>query len=339
MTSGTPLHRGTELSPLVVRHDLRIKSSSDAWLSLHLHAVAPAAGASRAVLLLHGATLSGYLFDPPAPALSWQKQLAARGWASYALDARGFGGSTRPSSGDAGFDEQRPFGRAAEGVADVADAMRFLRTRLGHAEVALAGFSWGTILAGSFAAMHPDAVDRLVLYAPIYAERNPGWLERLRDPRDHAVFNPAFGAYRWTTAQALRERWDDDIPVADKETWRSPQVLDAVIEGALGSDPQSGGRAPPAFRAPNGPFEDVFRACSGQALYDASAIRAPALLVRGDADTTSTDADARHLLDRLGSRLKRYRTVSPGSHFVCFERSAPQLLAACEEFLETPGTG
>lgn len=322
------------MSAEIMRSSLHVRASSSPWLTLHLHAVAPAAGTSRAVLLLHGATLSGFVFDPPSPALSLQSRLAAHGWASYALDARGFGGSTRPGEGDAGFDPQQPFGRAAEGVSDVADAVRFLHEGLGHDEVAMIGFSWGTILAASFAAAHPEALSRLVLYAPIYAERNPLWIERLANPRNEGVFRSNFGAYRWTTGEALRARWDDDILVAEKDRWRAPEVLDVVIEAALASDPLSRSRTPPAFRAPNGPLEDLFHACSGLRLYDPAAIRVPTLLVRGDADTTSTDPDARRLLGELGSSMKHYRIVGPGSHWIFFERSASQLFAACEEFLD-----
>jgi pimeloyl-ACP methyl ester carboxylesterase len=157
------MDRKIEPSASVVRRSFRIRASSAPWLTLHLHAVTPGERAARAVLLLHGATLSGYVFDPPAPAPSWQARLAARGWATYALDARGFGNSTRPAPGDHGFDDSRPFGRAADGVADVADAMRFIREQRGHAVVALVGFSWGTILAGCFAAAHPDSASRLTL--------------------------------------------------------------------------------------------------------------------------------------------------------------------------------
>lgn len=329
------MNRRIEPSLPIVKRSFSIKSSSAPWLALHLHGVTPAENAQRAVLLLHGATLSGYIFDPPAPAPSWQERLAARGWATYALDARGFGRSTRPVPGGPGCDENRPFAHAEDGVADVADVMRFLRAERGHAQVALVGFSWGTILAGCFLAAHPEAVSKLVLYAPIYAEPNPAWIEKLCDPRKPAAFNPAFGAYRWTTAEALRARWDADIPIADKEAWRAKEVLGAVLEGALACDPLSSNRAPPAFRAPSGPFADLFRAFTGRPIYDPSTIRAPALIVRGDADTTSTDADSQRLLRDLGSDVKRYRTIASGSHFAFFERSAPLLFEACEEFLET----
>jgi pimeloyl-ACP methyl ester carboxylesterase len=328
------MNRGIDAPVPLLRRSFRFASRSAPWLTLALHAVVPPApGAARAVLLLHGATLSGYLFDPPAPAPSLQERLAGRGWPSYALDVRGFGHSTRPGPGTPGFDAARPFARAAECVADVAEAVRFLREERGHAEVALMGFSWGTVLAGCYVAAHPGTVSPLVLYAPLYAEANAGWMSLLRDPREPAALNRAFGAYRWTTTQALRERWDADIPVPDKSAWRSDEVLAAVLAGALEVDPRSGERAPPAFRSPNGPFADLFEAFSGRPPYAAAAIREPVLVVRGEGDSTSTQADARRVLRELGSKVKRYRSVARGSHFALLERSAPALHGACEEFL------
>lgn len=317
----------------MIRGRFCLPSRSAPWLTLALRAVAPAAGAKRAVLLLHGATLPGFLFDPRPPAPSLLSYLAGLGFAAYALDLRGFGDSTRPEAGTPRFDAARPFARAAECVADVADALRFLREERGHESVALMGFSWGTVVAGCFAAAHPGAASALVLYAPIHAEPNPGWMLLLRDPDDPSILSRAYGAYRWTTAQALRDRWDSDIPVPDKAAWRSDEVLAAALEGALASDPESGGRTPPAFRSPNGPFADIFEAFSGRPPYDAGAIREPVLIVRGEGDSTSTDTDARRLLGTLGSRAKAYRVIVRGSHFALLERSAPALYEACGEFL------
>jgi alpha-beta hydrolase superfamily lysophospholipase len=325
-------HR-TDTATGIVRQSLWIKSSAAPWLTLHVHAVAPDKACSRAVLLLHGATLPSYVFDLPVSGYSLQQRLADTGWATYALDARGFGGSTRPLPGEPGCAEDWPFGRAEEGVSDVGDAVHFLREVRGHSDVALIAFSWGTILAGFFAAASNGAIDRLVLYAPIYTTYNPLWVARLADPRDPTVLNPAFGAYRWTSAKELRARWDADIPVIDKEAWRANDVLDAVLERALASDPLSSTRTPPAFRSPNGTFADLFRAFTGHAAFDASAIRTPVLLVRGEADTSSTDEDARTLLRELGSADKRYQIIPSGSHFLCFERSAPLLFESCKQFL------
>jgi pimeloyl-ACP methyl ester carboxylesterase len=311
-----------------LRKSFWIGSSNARWLSLHLHAVMPSERSPRAALLLHGATLASYVFDLPVPGYSLQERLAAAGWASYALDARGFGRSSRPAPGAPGCPADRPFGNAAEGVADVADAVRFLCHDRRHTEVVLIGYSWGTILAGRFVTAHPDAVNRMILFAPIYGTANARWLRQFGVPGHPSDPGFGFDAYRWTTADELRGRWDSEIPTEEKTAWRSSDVLAAVLGAALQSDPLSLTRTPPAFRSPTGCCIDLTRAFSGHAAFDASSIKVPTLLVRADSDTTSTEADAQRLLERLESRDKRLVTIPTGTHFACFEHSAPLLFDA-----------
>ena len=316
-----------------LKEEISLSSSAAAWLTLRLRAVVPEKKTARAALLLHGATLAGFIFDLPVAGASFQERLAETGFASYALDARGYGRSTRPQPGEAGCAEDQPFGCAREVVDDVVDAVRYLREERGHSEVALIGFSWGSVCAGLYASRFADDLDRLILCAPIHACRNDRWLHGLRDPVDPTRLDRTFGAYRWTTAEGLRARWDADMPHAGVQAWRDPAVLDAVLANALASDPLSSTRSPPAFRAPNGSFADLFEAFSGRAGFDASRIRAPALLLRGEADTTASDDDARGLMKQLGSNAKRYRIIAAGGHFQCLEQSMPRMFDACAEFL------
>jgi pimeloyl-ACP methyl ester carboxylesterase len=314
-----------------LRQSFRIESSNARWLSLHLHAVIPSEPSGRAALLLHGATLASYVFDLPVPGYSLQERLAAAGWASYALDVRGYGQSSRPVPGDPACPADRPFSTATEGVADVADAVRFLRHDRQHTEVVLVGYSWGTILAGRFVTAHPGAVSRMILFAPIYGTPNARWIGQLGIPGGPAGFG--LGGYRWTSADELQARWDSEIPIEEKSSWRANEVLKAVLRAALGSDPLSLTRAPPAFRSPTGCGVDLFRAFSGYAAFDAGKIEVPILLARGDSDTTSTEADSLRLLRCLKSRDKHSITIPSGTHFACFEYSAPLLFDALLAFL------
>ncbi len=320
-------------APELLRQCFRIGSSNAPWLSLHMHAVLPSKRSPRAVLLLHGATLASYVFDLPVPGYSLQERLAAAGWASYALDVRGYGRSSRPVPGDPGCPADRPFSTAAECVADVADAMRFLRQDRRHTEVILVGYSWGTILASRFVTAHPGAVSRMILFAPIYGTANARWISELgaSEGPTHSGFGP--GGYRWTTADGLQARWDSEIPTEEKSSWRANEVLKGVLQAALGSDPLSLTRAPPAFRSPTGCGVDLSRAFSGSAAFDAGKIEVPILLVRGESDTTSTEADSLRLLESLGSRDKHSITIPSGTHFACFEYSAPLLFEALLAFL------
>jgi alpha-beta hydrolase superfamily lysophospholipase len=315
------------------RQSFRIGSSNAEWLSLHLHAVIPREPSSRAALLLHGATLASYVFDLPVPGYSLQERLAGAGWVSYALDVRGYGRSTRPLADSPECPADRPFSTAAESVADVADAVRFLRHDRRHAEVVVVGYSWGTILAGRFVNVCPGAANRLILFAPIYGTANARWMDHFAGPGSRAHSGLVPGGYRWTTADELRVRWDAEIPVEEKSAWRSDEVLTAVLEAALGSDPLSSTRAPPAFRSPTGCSVDLCRAFSGQAAFEAETIEIPILLLRGEADTTSTHADSQRLLERLKSREKHLITIPSATHFACFEYSAPWLFDALLAFL------
>jgi alpha-beta hydrolase superfamily lysophospholipase len=316
-----------------LRRSFRIESSNARWLTLQLNAVLPSEPSPRAILLLHGATLASWVFDLPVPGYSLQERLAAAGWASYALDVRGYGRSSRPVPGDPGCPADGPFSTAAECVADVADAIRFLRHDRGHAEVVLVGYSWGTILAGRFVTSYPGAVSRMILFAPIYGAPNPRWLSQLGAAAEPTHSGFGLGGYRWTTADELQARWDSEIPTEEKSSWRANEVLKGVLQAALGSDALSLTRAPPAFRSPTGCGVDLFRSFSGSAPFDAGKIEVPILLVRGDSDTTSTAADSLRLLECLGSRDKRSITIPSGTHFACFEYSAQLLFDALLAFL------
>jgi pimeloyl-ACP methyl ester carboxylesterase len=67
----------------------------------------------------------------------------------------------------------------------------------------LIGFSWGTITSALFAARAPERIARLALYAPLYAEVNPLWLDRIADPEARSRLNPRIGAYRLVTKKEL----------------------------------------------------------------------------------------------------------------------------------------
>jgi alpha-beta hydrolase superfamily lysophospholipase len=58
------------------------------------------------------------------------------------------------------------------------------------------------------------------------------------------------------------------------------------------------------------------------------------LLIRGADDTTSTHTDSERLLSALASLRKEYRVITPGSHFLCVEKSRTELYEGLNRFLE-----
>jgi pimeloyl-ACP methyl ester carboxylesterase len=292
------------------------------------------------LLIAHGATFGGSLFDLPRAGYSLLAALAAPGRAVYALDIRGYGRSVAPQAMDSPPDGRPPFARAGAAALDVATTADFILARHARRALDIAGFSWGTIVAAKFASAHPDRVARMALYAPLYAARNEDWLDRIAEPADGSRLASTYGAYRLISAADVVRRWNGDLPEGDAERFREPDIADVLFDTQAALDPTAASRSPPAFRCPNGALADMVEVFNARPLYDPARLSMPVLLVRGAADTTSTDADCRTLLARIASRDKRYEAISPGSHFLCIERNRAVLYDCLQTFFaRSDGTG
>lgn len=312
---------------LRVRHN--IESSNQKGLRLNLvekRIAGKGAEENPPVLCVHGATLAGYIWDIPIPGMSFLDHFAEAGHRSYALDIRGYAGSACEAVLTDPGRQNAPYARAREAILDIDDAVEFIREQTGHETVYLVGSSWGTVTTAMYCTgAGRRKVDRLVLAAPLYSARNEAWLEMIRDPRDHARPNPDLGPYRRVSKREVEERWDAEIPGPDKTIWRDPAVFDAlmkdaVAEGLPGTEPERD-----IFCAPNGTLIDLFDVFSERPLYDPRELNLPVLLIRGDADPTSTHADASNLFNRIASPIKRYTVIGNGAHFLVAEANNWQM--------------
>jgi pimeloyl-ACP methyl ester carboxylesterase len=284
------------------------------------------------VLLLHGATFGARLFDLPRAGYSLMAELAGIGRAVYALDLRGYGHSLGGSVMAEPAAHNPPFAGVDQVTTDIDAAVDFILARQSAAALDLVGFSWGTVTAARYAGNHPEKIVRLALYAPLYGEINATWLERIADPRDRSRLASTFGAYRLVTAAEVIRRWNSDLPTADPARYREDGIPELVFATLSALDPRAPSHEPPAFRCPNGALADMVGIFNGRPLYDPAHLTMPTLLLRGDADTTSTDHDARRLLARIASPEKQYCVIAPGSHFLCIERNRAKLYERLGQF-------
>ncbi len=289
------------------------------------------------LLMVHGATVSSLLWDHPMPEWSWMNRFAHDGFHVYALDIRGYGGSSRSASLCVDNPQDfLPYARAEDVQQDIADAITFIAQKHQVDRVDLLGGSWGSITCGLFASSsRSNLICRLVLYAPIYDEGHTktSWWQVAVDPNDHGKVNPRLGSYRWVTLEGLKSRWDDEIPFLDKRVWRLNEVFETLFEACLDEDETSRSRTPQAFRAPNGTLVDLYAAYTGRPVFEAKKITVPTLLIRGDHDDTSSRIGTMKLFDALGSQKKAYVEVGNGAHFVILEKQAPTVHAAVSSFL------
>lgn len=284
-------------------------------------------------LLVHGATLGAALFDLALPGYSAMSALANGGGPVYALDVRGYGHSLNGQVMDAPADMNPPYARIGDAGKDIGAAVDFILASEKVSALNLVGFSWGTVSSARYAGENPDKVARLVLYAPLYAEHNALWLDRIADPDDRSRLNPKIGAYRLVTREDILQRWNADIG-GDPGLCREDGVAEAIFETLAKLDSQAFSHEPAAFRSPTGALADLIGVFNGRPLYDPAAITMPTLLVRGSDDTTSTDSDTKNLFATLAAQRKVYEVIAPGSHFLCVEKNRAKLYQAIKRFLE-----
>lgn len=315
-------------------HRLRAPETDDVWLGLIQRGGRGTKKGLRPVLVVHGSTLGASLFDLPVPGYSMLGDLASSGRVVYAIDVRGYGLSLNGRVMDAPSDANPPFGTLEHAVLDIGAAVDFILARENAAALDMIGSSWGTITAAQYATRYPQKIARLVLSAPLYAERNEAWLDRIANPENRRQLHPRFGAYRLLTLEELTLRWTGDLEGEDPARRREPHIAEAIFSALSAADPRALAHRPPALRIPNGALLDLVTVFNGQPLYDPAKLGMPILIIRGAGDTTSTDSDARSLLRRLASRDKDYHIVSPGSHFLCVERNRHQLYDPIRRFLD-----
>lgn len=324
----------------VTRRDVTVESDPGVSIAVR-EVLAPGHTESIPVLLVHGAGGGGVAsFDVQVPGYSLAEDLARAGHAVYVLDVRGWGRSTRPTAMDAPPEANEPLVGSAEAVRDIAAVVAWIRNQR-HSPVALIGWATGGHWAGMYAAAHPDDVSHLVMLNAMYG--TPGaWSLRagLEDPDRPGVLSPSLGAYSARRATGLVRGWEASIPVADKDAWRDPRVSAAYTAATVASDPTSSQRVPPSVRVPTGPLRDSYGLASGTRMWEASALRAAVLVVRGNLDFWSRPEDLAALRrDLVHARRVEIVEIPGATHFVFLDRpehGRDRLLALLRSFLTQP---
>lgn len=168
----------------------------------------------RSIVLVHGRTWSSLPdFDLRVgddPSLSLMHALANQGFATYALDLRGYGGTTRDASGWAEPE------RAAE---DLAAALAYVETAQGQAPDLL-GWSLGSLVAQLTVQRHPEAARSLILYG----------YPRDLDMRTPATDTPSEPAKQATTEAAARSDFVTEGTISE-------EAIAAYVKASLAADP------------------------------------------------------------------------------------------------------
>ena len=277
------------------------------------------------VLFLHGATAPSTCdFDLPYQDYSWADWMVKRGYVVWMGDYRNYGHSSREPAMDQPPAQNRPVTRSYLALRDIRAMVDHIKARRGVRKVTLIGWSWGAMMAGYYASLHSENVHKLVLYAPLYnypLHTNLGAGSALQNKRSPQDFNFALGAYRLASEAANTNRWNGEILVESKDSYRDPAVPGEFWKACMATDPSSASRNPPSLRAPNGVLEDSFYQATGRPLWNAANISAPTLVIAGAYDTWSFPEDREGLMrDLVHAPAKKHVVIPDATHFVLFEK-------------------
>ena len=291
------------------------------------------------VLFVHGATYpSTPDFDLQFKDYSWADWMVEKGYVVYMFDKRNYGFSTREKAMDEPAANNKPVSRSYLVIRDIGAVVDHIRKKHNVNKVSLIGWSWGAMTAGYYTSLNSEKVKSLVMYAPAYAfglHTNLGPGSGLQNKRKPYEFNYGMGAYRLGSKTANDGRWDGEIPVADKNSYREEGVRDAFALEALKTDPTTESRTPPALRAPNGVMEDTFMQATGRSIWNASSIYVPTLVVAGEFDTWSYPEDREGLMrDLSNAPVKKSVLIRNATHFVLFEKPRFEFFTEIANFLK-----
>lgn len=186
--------------------------------------VAMAGTGTRLILCLHGFPESG---------VSWRHQLeplAQAGYRVWAPDLRGYGGSSRPTGGEAYSIESLL--NDVSGLLDAAGAQRAI----------LIGHDWGGIIAWYYAMRHPNRVEALVILNaphPACFEREIRHWRQLRRSWYMGVFQlpwlpeMALSAGHGTIIGLIFKRMAKDIPEEFVRLYRQQACEPGALTGMV----------------------------------------------------------------------------------------------------------
>ncbi|MDP8930915.1 MAG: alpha/beta fold hydrolase, partial [Actinomycetota bacterium] len=259
----------------------------------------------RVVLFLPGCcTPSVPAYDLPFQDYSWMGHLAQAGFDVFALDLTGFGLSPRPKMDDpcnvnpeqqallvpnplpAPCDPSYPFqlGNIEADLDEIDTVVKYLQDLRGVDRVSFVGWSAAAPRIGAYAARHPEKVDKLFFYAPVY---DPKASSRPPD----VLPTPGFPTRLRTRSQ--QTSWEG-IRCQDQ---RNPAIADPLWDTTLDFDPLGRSWGPP---------EGVMRIRTTTQFWGWNAeiarrVESPALTIVGEFDQV---AIARELHEDLGTQDK-----------------------------------
>lgn len=290
------------------------------------------------VLFIHGATYpTEAAFDLQYKNYSYENYLAKAGFDVYSMDMEGYSKSTRPwpmeDPCNLTEDQQQLLIPAvldktcspsynkvlstsqAEWSA-LNDVVDWIRARSGNQRVNMVAWSLGGVRAGGYAALYPNKVGRMVLFAPAYSSTSPD---------GPPAVQPVGAPFAIQDHDQFLQRWGNEVSCTNQV---DPRAQEAMWQQSLASDDLASTWGQGFIRRPSVNI-------TGWNAKSAAKVTAPTLMITGDLDRTVPSSAVQSLYNDISSRQKVYLQVHCASHFSFDETQYRTLQNATKSWLTT----
>jgi pimeloyl-ACP methyl ester carboxylesterase len=269
----------------------------------------PGEPAKPVVFLVHGSSNSARssydLTVPGKGEYSLMNVLARDGYDVWTMDHDGYG-----HSGSSGNNSD-----IASGVEDLKAAMPVVEHETGQTKAHFYGTSSGGIRAAAFAQAQPDRVGRLMLCAFTYKGNGAAEIERRRK--------------RIETLRASPRRKRDAKMISSIFTRDGhPDLYDPAMVEALIADEMKFGN-----EVPSGTYLDM---AANLPIVDPKKIASPVLMLRGEFDGNSTNADLLDFFGQLPNGDRQFVILPQTAHSSGYSKNRHLLFYALRNFLAEP---
>lgn len=250
------------------------------------------AESKKAILLLHGGASGYVLWDIRIKDYDVMDYLAQKGFVVYAVDMRGFGKSTKTSGLDV---------RAETCAEDVKRVVDFIKRRLGVNKIYLAGGSFGSIVAATYAGKYQTDLEKLALISPPYSDMSDSAKALIQTLLD--LIDKGEGYY----PNAL-----DPQKLAAELYSSDQEVLSYYAQICISHCPNN----------PIGSTLDLVKGEDGKLAADhyIPLVTVPTVVITGANDELCPAENARQLYQDLGTENKKLVVVPNAWHRVFLER-------------------
>ena len=269
----------------------------------------PGEPARPVVFLVHGSSNSSRssydLTVPGKGEYSLMNVLARYGYDVWTMDHDGYG-----HSGSSGNNSD-----IASGVEDLKAAMPVVVQETGQQKAHFYGTSSGGIRAAAFAQAQPNRVARLMLSAFTYKGNGAAEIERRRKKIEALRASPR----RKCDAKMIGSIFTRD---------GHPELYDQAMVQALIADEMKFGN-----EVPSGTYLDM---AANLPIVDPKKITSPVLMLRGEFDGNSTNADLLDFFGQLPNGDRQFAILPQTAHSAGYSKNRHLLFYALRSFLAEP---